>query len=503
MAKKKFPVSFYNPITMFGAGLAGVSLGLIVFLTVIELTSERSNSYLGIITFIILPVFLILGLILIAFGIIREKRLLVQGKMVERKFPLLDLNDPKHRASILFFSVGTIFLLAFTAFGSFKAYEYTESDQFCGTLCHTVMEPEYTAYLNSPHSRVGCVECHIGSGADWFVKAKISGSYQFYSVTFNKYPRPIPTPIENLRPAQETCEHCHWPKHFFGEKKVDYNYYLSDEQNTKSSLTMLIKTGGGNMDLGKASGIHYHMNIANEVHYYTSDRERNNIPYVIAKNQNGKITVYLDKTISQTQKYTGEEMRKMDCIDCHNRPSHLYNQPDKMVNLYIASNRINETIPFIKSISVQALEQPYTDRKTANDSIGIFITNFYTDNYPQAYKDKQREIENAIKEVKSIYNRSYFPEMRVSWKEYPVNLGHMYARGCFRCHDGNHSSDDGKIISNDCNVCHTITSQKLPGAEQMVSLDGMEFQHPGNSEFGIEGQLCTDCHGARRTRDKD
>ncbi|MDY0080356.1 MAG: NapC/NirT family cytochrome c [Ignavibacteriaceae bacterium] len=500
MAKRKFPLSFYNPITMFGAALAAVSFGLILFLMVIEMTSERSNSYLGIITFIILPVFLIFGLILIAFGIIREKRLKSKGKITERKFPLLDLNDPQHRRSLIIFVGTTILLLAFSAFGSFKAYEYTESDEFCGTVCHKVMEPEHTAYLFSPHSRVGCVQCHIGSGADWFVKSKISGSYQVYSVVFNKYPRPIPTPIENLRPAQETCEKCHWPKHFFGEKKVDYNYYLSDEQNTKSTLTMMLKTGGGYQGFANASGIHYHMNIANEVFYYTSDKGRTQIPYIVAKNINGKVTVYRDKSINVDKKFPENDLRKMDCIDCHNRPSHVYNQPDKMVNLYLSAGMIDASIPFIKSIGVQALEQPQTKRESAIKNIEEFISSFYKNHYPQVWKEKQSGIETAVKKVIEIYNRSYFPEMKVSWREYPVNLGHMYSNGCFRCHDGNHVSEDGKTISNDCNVCHTITRQKLPDSQEVVSLDGMVFQHPGNPEFGIEGQLCIDCHGAKKTR---
>jgi len=501
--QNKSSAAFYNPITLFGSAVAGVSVALILLMMVIEMTSLHPNSYLGIITLILLPGVLILGLLLIAYGVMREKKLKLRGKWRERNFPIIDFNNPKHKTSALFFVIGTVFLSVFTVLGSFNAYEYTESDEFCGTVCHRVMEPEHTAYLNSPHSRVGCVKCHIGSGADWFVKAKISGSYQVYSVLFNKFPRPIPTPIENLRPAQQTCEQCHWPKHFFGEKKVDYNYYLSDELNTKSSLTMLLKTGGGNQELANASGIHYHMNIANEIHYYTSDKARTKIPYIVAKNLNGKITIYRDKTIPKNKNFTSEEMRKMDCIDCHNRPSHVYNQPDKMVNLYITSGRIDETVPFIKSIAVQSLELSYTDRKTANDSISIFIKDFYGDNYPQVYKDKKKEIEIAIKQIIDIYNRSYFPEMRVSWKEYPVNLGHMYANGCFRCHDGNHVSDNGKVIPNDCNVCHTIIRQKLPGAEEIVSLKGMEFQHPGNPEFGIEGQLCIDCHGARRIHDEE
>ncbi|HAY33126.1 MAG TPA: cytochrome C [Bacteroidetes bacterium] len=496
MTKRKFPVSFYNPITLVGVAISSVSFGLILFLMVIELTAERPKPYMGIITFVILPSILIIGLLLIAIGIFREHRLKIKGKSIERTFPIIDLNDPKHRISATVFTVGTILLLVFSAFGSFKALEYTDSDEFCGTVCHTVMEPEYVAYLNSAHSRVGCATCHIGSGADWFVKSKISGSYQVYSVLFNKFPRPIPTPIENLRPAQETCEQCHWPKHFFGEKKVDYVYYLSDEKNTKSYLTMLLRTGGGNIELGNASGIHYHMNIANEILYYTADHSRAEIPYIEAKNLKGEVTIYRDKNANfDISKLNRNELRRMDCIDCHNRPAHVYNQPDKMVNLYMSSNRIDETLPFIKSIAVQALEIQYSKKNIALDSIKLFINNFYSLNYPDIYKEKKSNILKTIEEVQQIYSRNYFPEMMVSWKRFPVNLGHTYSNGCFRCHDGNHVSDNGKVISNDCNVCHTILHQELPVEGKLLSFEGMDFIHPVDLGGSIDRQLCIDCHG--------
>lgn len=185
MKKRLFPVSFYNPVSFAGAVIASISFGLILFLILLEALSENPKPYMGILAFVILPGFLIFGLLLIAYGIFREKKRRAKADFVERELPRIDLNDPKHRFALTIFSVGTILLLLFTAFGSFKAYEYTDSDEFCGTLCHTVMEPEYTAYLTSPHSRVGCVKCHIGPGADWFVQAKISGAYQFYSVAFN------------------------------------------------------------------------------------------------------------------------------------------------------------------------------------------------------------------------------------------------------------------------------------------------------------------------------
>jgi amino acid transporter len=257
--KKKFPDSFYNPITFAGAIIASVSFGLILFLSVLDVTSAETNPYLGIITFIIFPAILIFGLLLIALGIYRTQRQKVKGTYRARYFPVIDLNDHKYRTSFTIFSVGTILFLVFTAFGSYKAYEYTDSVEFCGTICHNVMNPEYTAYKNSPHSRVACVQCHIGAGTSWYVKSKISGAYQVYSVLFHKYSKPIPTPVENLRPAQGTCEQCHWPKNFFSEKKVDFHYYLSNEKNTASSLTMLLKIGGGNSEMGTSAGIHWHM----------------------------------------------------------------------------------------------------------------------------------------------------------------------------------------------------------------------------------------------------
>src|SRR3972149_1828406 len=248
--KRIFPDSFYNLITLAGATIASVSFGLILLLMVLELFSEEQKPYMGIIAFVVLPSILIFGLILIGVGIWREHRRERSGKPHGLRLPHIDLNNPRHRTAFFYFSVGSILLLMFSAFGSFKAYEYTDSDQFCGTMCHKVMEPEHTAYQYSPHARVGCGKCHIGSGAGWVVRTKRPGSYQMYAVSFNKYPRPIPTPIENLRPAQETCEQCHWPKHFYSEKLQASTYFTTGEQATKWTLDLLIRIGGG----GTAAG---------------------------------------------------------------------------------------------------------------------------------------------------------------------------------------------------------------------------------------------------------
>ena len=493
--RRFFPIYVYNPITFFGAGLAGLSFGLIIFLTILEFLSPETKPYMGIITFIILPVFLLIGIFLFVFGMLRERRRLEMGVMRRKQFMIIDLNDPKQRRIITLFSTGAVLLLFFSAFGSYKAYEFSDSDEFCGEMCHEVMAPEYTAYLSSPHSRVGCVTCHIGSGAAWFVRAKISGAYQVYSVLFKKYSKPIPTPVKDLRPAAGTCEQCHSPEHFFSEIRREFNYYLYDEKNTKSSLSMLLKIGGGNIELGKVEGIHWHMNIANKIEYIHTDELRNEIPWVRQTSLDGTYKIFKKRNFKGDLSALPEEnLRTMDCIDCHNRPSHIYHPADKSVNLSMFLGRIDESLPFIKNIAVNALEESYSTKENGLDSISYSIRDFYNDNYSSIAEEKKENISNAISEIQKIYDRNYFPSMRVSWREFPNHISHLYDSGCFRCHDGEHFTDDGEMIRRDCNLCHTIISQTTSKGETLVSMSGVEFVHPVDLEEPIADQRCVDCH---------
>lgn len=494
--RRIFPASFYNVITLTGVFIAVVSFGLILFLTVLEFFAVQQKPYMGIITFVILPMFLLLGIALIIIGILREHRLERLGKPHGVHLPIIDFNNPSHRRAFTVFSVGTLLLLMFSAFGSFKAYEYTDSDQFCGEMCHSVMNPEYTAYQYSPHARVGCVQCHIGPGATWFVRSKLSGSYQVYATIFNKYPRPIPTPIENLRPAQETCEQCHWPKAFFSEKLLKNTYYLSDEENTKWSLDLLVKIGGGNIEAGPTSGIHWHMNIANVVTYAAVDTQRQVIAWATSKSQDGKETTYRNTDLSLSDKeLAGLSVRRMDCIDCHNRPTHIYRPPATLVNLAMGLGWVDPKLPMIKSVSVEALDASYETKQVALDGIRKKIKEFYDRTYPDVAKRMAPAIERAIVELQKIYGRNYFPEMKVSWKKFPDNIGHLYYPGCFRCHDGKHVTDDGKVLSRDCSTCHTILAQKFEKQKERISLEGVEYHHPVDIGDSWKEMNCSDCHG--------
>src|ERR1051325_5113366 len=263
VSTKKTPSLFRNLISLAGTAIVIAALLSIIFLFLVELSAKNENPYIGIFTYIVFPGILIFGLAVVFVGALIERR--KRRRMAPDEigaYPLIDLNDPRRRRRLLTFAGVTFVFLLVSAFGSYRAFEYTESVAFCGQACHSVMNPEYTAYLASPHARVRCVDCHVGPGAGWYVRSKLSGAYQLYSVTFKKYPRPIGSPVHNLRPAQDTCEQCHWPEKFFGAQLKFFSHYGYDEKNTLQQTRMLINVGGGSPATGHIAGIHWHMNIA-------------------------------------------------------------------------------------------------------------------------------------------------------------------------------------------------------------------------------------------------
>ncbi|MCX6835633.1 MAG: NapC/NirT family cytochrome c, partial [candidate division Zixibacteria bacterium] len=329
---RTLPANYYNWASMFGAYLASVALLLIIlFLAISFFFDFASNPYLGIVQFLILPFLLVIGLVLIPIGAFWKRRRVRKGIGEDRRqWPRIDFNQKSHRNAAAVFGLGSVLVVFVSAVGSYQTFHYSESVSFCGQVCHQVMKPEYVAYQNSPHARVACVACHIGPGADWFVKSKLSGAYQVYAVLANNYPRPIPTPVANLRPAQETCEKCHWPEKFFGAQQKRFNHFMYDEANTSWPIDLLIRTGGGDPRTGQAHGIHWHMNIQNKIEYIARDHERQNIAWVrMTDRSSGRSVVYQDQDNPlSSEELTAAEMRTVDFMDCHNRPSHIYYSPD-------------------------------------------------------------------------------------------------------------------------------------------------------------------------------
>ncbi len=483
-----------NPVSLIGAALAVISAANVAFLIFIDYISARPSPYIGIFAYMILPGFMVLGLLLIPVGMwIERSRRRTRAPSMPR-YPRIDLNNPEQRGAFAFFVSFAVVFVALSAAGSYRAYEFTDSVQFCGQLCHTVMNPEYVAYTQSPHARVRCVDCHVGPGAGWYVRSKLSGAYQVYSVIFHKYPKPIPTPVASLRPAQETCEQCHWPRKFYGAQLKVFYHYGNDEKNTPRQIRMLINTGGGDPATGSPSGIHWHMNIANKITYIATDEQRQVIPWVQVQDPSGRISVYQSKdTPLKSDQIATLPRRRMDCVDCHNRPTHIYPSPDASVDEALVAKRIDATLPYVKAQAVEALSAGYKTTPEAGQAIATKMENFYNQKYPALAQEKQLEIRGAIAEVQRIYRTTIFPEMKVDWKVHPTNIGHFISPGCFRCHDGNHVSSDGKAIPKKCDICHTVIAEVESGQPVYGSTQGIGFKHP--VDLGDLTQVnCADCH---------
>jgi hypothetical protein len=446
-----------NPITLIGAVLTTTSaITLVAFWIYDFLLPGPPHPYIGILLFLILPGIFIVGLILIPTGILlRRRRIRASGQILEA-YPRVDLREPMIRQGVLLVTFATLVNVLIFATASFQGVSYMDSTQFCGQTCHTVMTPEYTAYQSSPHAHVDCVECHIGSGTGWFVRSKLSGVRQVFAVTFHTYSRPIAAPVKYLRPARETCEHCHWPQRFSGDKFVVKTSYKDDEKNTPQRTVLSMKVGGRTWQGGV--GIHgRHLNDPSHIRYISIDDKRQVIPVVYYTDDQGKAVEYVSSDVQATkQQLDAGEHRSMDCVDCHNRPTHAFDMPENAVNKQMSAGLISSDLPFIHKKSVELLKIEYPDRDSAQRQILDGVNAFYHANYPVIYDARRAVVLQAADTIAGIYLRNIFPEMKVTWGVHPNNLGHNDAPGCFRCHDGSHVSADGKMIANDCTACHNL-----------------------------------------------
>jgi nitrate/TMAO reductase-like tetraheme cytochrome c subunit len=450
-----------NWLTLAGAALTTSSAFVLVWFWFMELTDHRQvHPYAGILLFLILPGLFLVGLVLIPLGILRVQRNAKRAGQAPLPLQAVDFKHPGVRRLLTVVGVLTFINVSILGTAGLKGVEYMDSNQFCGLTCHTVMSPEYTAFLDSAHSRVGCAQCHIGHGAPALVRAKISGTRQLFAVAFGTYSRPIPSPVEHLRPARETCEQCHWPQKFTNEKLIIHTKYAEDEANTPSTSVLLLKIGGHTPN--GTTGIHgRHLDAMARISYVTTDPRRQEIPKVTYREENGSLTEYLSDDYKKLSKEQLDKAtsRQMDCIDCHNRPTHAFQLPDRALDKAMADQRMSADLPFLKKKALELLKVEYPDRATASAKIPVDLAEYYRTTYPDIYKQKRAQVDTAGEVVKAIYLRNVFPEMKITWGTHPNNIGHEEAVGCFRCHDGSHTAADGRTIKGDCDTCHTLLAQ--------------------------------------------
>jgi len=464
-----------NWLTIAGVVLTTLSALMIIVFMLVELSGELENPYIGIFAYVVLPALFVLGLVEIPIGMwIRRRKLLREGATDAQlaTYPRLDFNDPRLRRLATIVLVMTVVNAIILGSSSFLAVEKMETVEFCGETCHTVMQPEFTAYQNSPHSRVACVECHIGPGASWFVKSKLDGLRQVWHTALNTYHRPIETPLRTLRPARETCEQCHWPAKHHGDKLRLFARFASDEENSPSYTVMLLKTGGGRLDLGTHGGIHWwHIESDNKIRYVSTDDEREEITWVELTTPDGEVVTYMRDGDSEPSEAERQAARVMDCVDCHNRPTHMFEAPSKALDGVLETHPDLRGLPFFKRVALKAVETEYPSHSEGVAAVRDAVLEYYRQEQPEVAATQSLTIEKGADEAARVYSRSFFPEMETSWETHPNHIGHDDSPGCWRCHDGEMvSQNEERVIPVDCENCHVVLLEDEPELPDLSNL---------------------------------
>jgi len=331
-------------------------------------------------------------------------------------------------------------------------WEYTNSPEFCGQSCHT-MPPQYITYLTSPHARVDCVECHIGRGSiATRITRKTGDIKSIVSLIFKDYEFPIYA--DELRPARETCERCHFPEKFSDDSLREIKHFGDDPDNTATSIYLILKTGGGSERQGLGRGIHWH--IENQVLYLALDQRERQIPYIRVVEDDGTLTEFVALGAEiDPDNVDPAQLKEMDCITCHNRIAHQIYTPEAIVDQLMTRDVISPNIPEIRRKAVEVLYAPYESNELAVNGIAG-LANYYQEYYPDFYAVNMEIVEDAILVLQDAYLKSVFPEQKVDWGSHPNDIGHQETAGCFRCHDGTHLNGEGESIRLECNLCHSI-----------------------------------------------
>ena len=466
-----------NPLTAVGFGLTTLSgIGLLVFL-ILEGLGLVENPYVGLLGLAFLPGGFVGGLLAMPVGIFLRRRKLRKRGVLATDVPLwprLDFNDGHIRRAFLIVLGLTVVNAILLATSSAVAVEFMDSPKFCGTICHKVMQPEYTAYQNSPHSRVKCVQCHIGPGASFMVRSKFDGLRQVWKVLTGTYAHPIASPVHTLRPARDTCEGCHWPAKHYGDKLRLIGRFSEDEKNTASFTALLLKTGGGAAKSGQQhGGIHWwHIYADNKIRYLATDKRRQEIAWVELTTPDGKRTEFVREDAQAVPPARiAAEARLMDCIDCHNRPTHLFESPAKETDAVLQRQADLRALPFYKREVVKAASQSYPTHALGVAGVRDAVGKFYAATYPEIAAKQGALLVRASEEAARVYDRTVFPEMNTNSKTHPTNIGHDDSPGCFRCHDGNMKNKvSGEVIPNDCDTCHGILIDGSPTEPDLTKL---------------------------------
>lgn len=476
-----------NWLGRIGVILTTSSFITFIFLEILRLGGILTNAYIGLITYLTFPTLFIIGLLLIPVAWWRQRRKEKRPwkDLLARRFGENEI-EPRPVGSRLFAMIGLLtgINVLFMAGASFRTLHFMDTAEFCGTACHGVMNPEWTTYQVSPHARVKCVECHVGEGVDALIDSKLNGARQMLLFNLDSYDKPIHTPVKQLRPARETCEKCHWPEKFYGERMDIFTRYDRDFDSSPRYSTLNLKIDTGKV--ANRAGIHWHIGKQNKVRYTSIDDERRTMIRVESLQPDGSYRQFSNRRETAAAD-SGQEFRVMDCVDCHNRATHIYEEPEDALDHRMSLGQIDRTLPFIKREVLRALTLNYADDSAAQAGIRNHLTGFYQREYPDIASSRAAAIDEAIDVAQGIYSRNVHHYMKVEWHTYPAFIHHHRETGCFRCHNENLADQDGRIISYDCTLCHSILAyeSKQPFA-YLETPDTRSPEYPMHKELRDE-----------------
>ncbi len=454
----------YNLLTLVGLFLLNAATVIWLFVLPVMTREAAQHPYLLVFFLGILPLVFLLGLVLTPLGIYLRYRRATRRETRPRIYAPLGWQNREFRHLSSLFGIATGINVLAGGYLSQAAVDYMDSPGFCSATCHS-MSPEYAAYQDSPHLKVECVECHIGPGRRAYVRAKLNGLWQVSVTMLNSYPRPIPTPLNNLRPAQEICESCHWPQKFSGIRLRVIDHFAEDSANTHTKTVLALAIGGGPMVKG-IHGFHVAPGVTIE---YAADERREKIYWVRYTNPEGIVTEYAADAWHSAER-PAYEIRTMDCLDCHTRPSHKFRLPQRALDEALALGSVDSTLPWIKTRGVEILLADYVDAADAERRIPSALHELYRTEYPDLYRDSLRTIEHSAAGLLAIYKRNVFPEMGVAWGTYPDHSGHNDFIGCVRCHGAGLKTADGTSITAECTACHRILALREREPEVLEKL---------------------------------
>lgn len=438
-------------MSVAGAAITTVSAVLFLIFLSLDLAGFQTNPYFGIVTFLLLPFAFVLGLVLMPLGGWRMRRRIARGQPA-MGWPSFDFARPRVRRTAVLVVVLTGVNLAIVTMAAYKSVEYVDSNDFCTGVCHAPMEPESVAHRRSVHAGVSCVSCHVGPGAPGFVHAKTGGIRRLAAVVTGETSRPIPAPVRDLPAAADTCARCHTPQRDIGNRVREIPYYADDEATSEQTTTLTLRVGGGGFEQGGPRGIHWHASPRVQVEYVAVDATRGTIPWVRVSDDRGT-REYVTDGGTPAEMAAGER-RVMDCNDCHNRTGHrMAATVARAIDEALGDGLLPRSLPFMRREAVAAAGQDYPDAAAAERAIGERLRSFYGDR-PEGAADPR--VGQAIAATRQVYRTNVFPAMKVAWGTYPNHIGHTDSPGCFRCHDDQHKTTAGLVLSQDCDSCHRL-----------------------------------------------